>query len=99
MTAFQASGTDSLSLDQYFSTFWFLIYKFLSLLGRAWVPKVPIATTPMISGIGILLLLDTSFNISNGSKILYFMMFKCLYLFIIPLVALDFKSTRIETFV
>ena len=62
----------SLYWAQYLNTFWFLIDKFLSLLGRAWVPKVPIATTPMISGIGILLLLDTSFNISNGSKILYY---------------------------
>ena len=47
MTAFQASGTDSLYLDQYFNPFWFLISKFLSLSGGAWVPKVPIATTPM----------------------------------------------------
>ena len=50
MTAFQASGTDSLYLDQYFNTFWFLISKFLSLSGGAWVPKVPIATTPMTEG-------------------------------------------------
>ena len=47
MTAFQASRTDSLYLDQYFNTFWFLIDKFLSLSGGAWVPKVSIATTPM----------------------------------------------------
>ena len=38
----------SLYWAQYLNTFWFLIDKFLSLSGRAEVPKVPIVTTPMI---------------------------------------------------
>ena len=39
----------SLYWAQYLNTFWFLIDKFLSLLGSALVPKVPIATTPMFN--------------------------------------------------
>ena len=37
----------SLYWAQYFNTSWFLVDKFLSLSGRAQVPKVPIVTTPM----------------------------------------------------
>ena len=51
MIAFQASGTDSLYLDQYFNTFCFLKDKFLSFSGGAFVPIVPIAATPMIENV------------------------------------------------
>ena len=46
---FQASWTYFLVLSSFFYSFWYLVDKFLSLSGRAFVPIVPIACMPMLT--------------------------------------------------